>query len=142
MGVLLGARARLKGGAAAGCDGLVAEMLKAMPWECIDIEKAAPRFAEKLVRTVDRQNACYSTMWRYSWKIAVACYEFQKSHKVHHMTAPLLHMTRHATLWGKSESIHMGIMDTKKAFDHATVSMVIRAMEYFKYPVDLTTAIV
>eukprot|EP00959_Pyramimonas_sp_CCMP1952_P056553 1181019-Pyramimonas_sp.AAC.1 len=31
----------------------------------------------------------------------LATYGFQKSHKVHHMTAPMLHMTRRATLWGK-----------------------------------------
>eukprot|EP00959_Pyramimonas_sp_CCMP1952_P415072 8697093-Pyramimonas_sp.AAC.1 len=31
----------------------------------------------------------------------LATYGFQKSHKVHHMTAPILHMTRRATLWGK-----------------------------------------
>eukprot|EP00959_Pyramimonas_sp_CCMP1952_P073709 1540557-Pyramimonas_sp.AAC.1 len=31
----------------------------------------------------------------------LATYGFQKSHKVHHMTAPILNMKRHATLWGK-----------------------------------------
>eukprot|EP00959_Pyramimonas_sp_CCMP1952_P142601 2985632-Pyramimonas_sp.AAC.1 len=72
----------------------------------------------------------------------LATYGFQKSHKVHHMAAPLLHMTRHATLWGKGESIHMGIMDIKKAFDHVTVSMVIRAMEHLRYPTDLIIALV
>eukprot|EP00959_Pyramimonas_sp_CCMP1952_P066656 1391590-Pyramimonas_sp.AAC.1 len=36
----------------------------------------------------------------------------------------------------------MGVMGIKKAFDHVTVSMVIRAMEYLRYPVDLIIAIV
>eukprot|EP00959_Pyramimonas_sp_CCMP1952_P383086 8027248-Pyramimonas_sp.AAC.1 len=35
MGVLLGARARLKGGTAAGSDGLVAEIFKAIPWDAL-----------------------------------------------------------------------------------------------------------
>ena len=45
----------------------------------------------------------------------LATYGFQRNHSVHHMTAPLLHLTQHAALWGKQESLHMCVLDIRKS---------------------------
>jgi len=40
------------------------------------------------------------------------------------------------------DNTYVCVMDINKAFDHVTISMVIRAMQYLKYPLDLIIAVV
>eukprot|EP00959_Pyramimonas_sp_CCMP1952_P008876 185647-Pyramimonas_sp.AAC.1 len=55
-------------------------------------------------------------------------YGFEKDQRVTHVTAPLSHLTRHASVWGKAESMHVGVSDSHKAFDNVTLRAIIKAM--------------
>ena len=71
----------------------------------------------------------------------VGMYGFMEDRRTWEITAPLLHMTRHAATWGGDRTMYLASSDIKQAFDHTSISVVRRAMDEVGVPAFLQYAV-